>query len=36
MTRFPEAIDITTYWGRVLEAAIIDARRANGATTIEG
>lgn len=35
MTRFPEAVDITTYWGRVLEAAIIDARQANGATTIE-
>ncbi len=35
MARFPEAIDITTYWGRVFEAAIIDAKQVNGTTTVE-
>jgi hypothetical protein len=34
MARFPGAIDLTTYWGRVFEAAIIEARQTNETTTV--
>ena len=36
MACFPEAIDITTYWGRVFQAAIIADRRINDAVPVKG
>jgi len=35
MARFTDAINITTYWGRVFEVAVIDTSRANETTTVE-
>jgi hypothetical protein len=35
MDRFPGALNLSTFWGRVFEAAIIHAARANGTAAVE-